>query len=121
MTDFAKTLNVPFTMTEYGTIRIADSRVSLDSVVHQFKLGSTAEEIAHSFPSLKLADIYSVIAYYLNQRDEAEGYLQRQEAEAEALRKQLESDPERQAAIAELRERIETRWAALQERKVPTL
>ena len=119
MADFAKTLQVPFTVTEHGTIRIADSRVSLDSVLHHFKLGAPAEQIALSFPTLKLADIYAAIAFYLNHRDEVEEYLRRQETEADALWEQIEADPERRAAMAELRERIEARWTALQERKTP--
>jgi hypothetical protein len=32
---------VPLTVTDYGTIRIADSRVSPGSVVHHYKLGAT--------------------------------------------------------------------------------
>jgi uncharacterized protein (DUF433 family) len=119
MADFAKTLDVPFTITEYGTIPISDSRVSLDSVLHYFKLGVSAEQIALSFPSLKLADIYAAIAYYLNHRDGIEEYLRHQEAEADELQRQRESDPERQAAVAELRERLHARWAELHGRKRP--
>lgn len=111
MTKPETTLAVPFVVTEQGTIRIGNSRVSLDSVVHHFKLGATAEQIAHSFTSLNLADIYTAIAYYLNHREAIEEYLRRQEAEAEALRERLESEPQRQAAMAELRERILTRWS----------
>ena len=109
------TLAVPFTITEFGTIRIADSRVSLDSVVHNYKLGATAEQIAYSFPSLKLQDIHLAIAYYLTHRDEVEEYMRQQKAESEALLQQLESDPEYLMRSSELRERILARWAARQE------
>jgi len=109
------TLTVPFTITEFGTIRIADSRVSLDSVVHNYKLGATAEQIAYSFPSLKLQDIHLAIAYYLTHRDEIEEYMRQQKAESEALLQQLESDPEYLKRSSELRERILARWAARQE------
>lgn len=119
MADFANTLQVPFIVTESDTIRIADSHVSLDSVLHHFKLGAPAEQIALSFPTLKLADIYTAIAFYLNHRDDVEEYLRRQDAEADALWEQIEADPERQAAMAELRERIQARWTALHERKTP--
>jgi uncharacterized protein (DUF433 family) len=57
------TMTVPLTTTEFRTIRVGNSRVSLDSVVHHYKQGATAECIADSFPSLELADIYAVIAY----------------------------------------------------------
>lgn len=115
MTKVENTLTVPFTITEFGTIRIADSRVSLDSVVHNYKLGATAEQIAYSFPSLKLPDIHLAIAYYLTHRDEVEEYMRQQKAESEALLQQLESDPEYLKRSSELRERILARWAARQE------
>jgi len=106
---------VPLTITEHGTIRIATSRVSLDSVVHHYKLGATAEQIAYSFPSLGLADIHLAIAYYLTHREEVEKYLRRQEAEADEIQRQIESDPEHQKTMTELRERILARWEARKE------
>jgi uncharacterized protein (DUF433 family) len=112
------TIKVPLSVTEFGTIRVGSSRVSLDSVVHHFKQGATAERIAESIPSLDLADIYAVIAYYLANRDSIEEYLQRQEAEADALQLQIESDPQQQKATNQLRERIRARWAARQSSNV---
>ena len=116
MTKVENTLTVPFTITEFGTIRIADSRVSLDSVVHNYKLGATAEQIAYSFPSLKLQDIHLAIAYYLTHRDEIEEYMRQQKAESEALLQQLESDPEYLKRSSELRDRIlaRERWLTQQ-------
>ena len=90
------------------------SRVSLDSVVYHCEQGATAERIAESFPSLDLADIYAVIAYYLANRESVEEYLRRQEAEADALQQQIESDPRQQKATNQLRERIRARSAARQ-------
>jgi uncharacterized protein (DUF433 family) len=107
---------VPLTLTEDGTIRITGSRVSLDSIVHHFKLGATAEQIAQKFPSLPLADIYAAITYYLSHRDAVEEYLKQQEAEADAIQQCIEADPQYQAATAELRERLLARWSARQER-----
>ncbi|HXU35962.1 MAG TPA: DUF433 domain-containing protein [Blastocatellia bacterium] len=107
-------MTVPLTTTEFGTIRVGSSRVSLDSVVHHYKQGATAERIAESFPSLELGDIYAVIAYYLANRESVEAYLQTQEAEADDLQRQIESDPTQQQATNQLRERIRARRAARQ-------
>jgi uncharacterized protein (DUF433 family) len=115
MVALEETISVPLTVTEQGTIRIKGSRVSLDSIIHHFKLGATAEQIVQSFPSLSLGDIYSSIAYYLTHRQEIEEYLHQQEIEADALQEQLESNPEYQAEIAELRSRIMGQWAAVRE------
>jgi uncharacterized protein (DUF433 family) len=115
MVALEETINVPLTVTEQGTIRIKGSRVSLDSIIHHFKLGATAEQIVQSFPALSLGDIYSSIAYYLTHRQEIEEYLQQQEIEADALQEQLESNPEYQTEITELRSRIMGQWAAARE------
>ena len=114
MSKVETTMTVPLTTTEFGTIRVGHSRVSLDSVVYHFTQGATAERIAESFPSLDLAEIYAVIAYYLANRESVEEYLRRQEAEADALQQQIESDPKQQKATIQLRERIRARRAAQQ-------
>jgi uncharacterized protein (DUF433 family) len=106
---------VPLTLTEDGTIRITGSRVSLDSIVHHFKLGATAEQIQDSFPSLALGDIYGAVFYYLQNTAEVEAYLQQREAEADAIQQQIESDPQYQARVNALRDRIRARWAARQQ------
>ena len=111
MQGIESTIVVPFTVTEYGTIRIAGSRVSLDSIVHHYTLGATAEQIACKFPSVSLADIHLTIAYYLSHREAVEDYLQQQDSEADVLRRQIESDPKHQKAMSELRERLLARWS----------
>jgi uncharacterized protein (DUF433 family) len=114
MSSAETTMTIPLTITEFGTIRIGQSRVSLDSVVYHYKQGATAESIAESFPSLNLPDIYAVIAYYLANRETVEEYLRQQETEADALQQQIESDPTQQKATNQLRERIRARWIARQ-------
>ena len=109
--DIIQTL--PLRLTEDGTIRIADSRVSLDSVVHHYKLGASAEQIVHKFPGLELADVYAAIAYYLKNEAAIEEYLQQQEAKGDAIQQQIESDPQMQKRTAELRARLLTRKAKL--------
>ena len=115
MVALEETINVPLAVTEHGTIRIKGSRVSLDSIVHHFKLGATAEQIVQSFPSLSLGDVYSSIAYYLTHRQDIDAYLNQQETAADSFQGHLESNPEYQVEIAELRSRILGRWAAAQE------
>lgn len=109
-----ETISMPLVVTEHGTIRIKGSRVSLDSIVHHFKFGATAEQFVQSFPSLSLGDVYSSIAYYLTHRQEIEAYLEEQETAADNLQEQLESNRDYQAEIAELRSRILGRWTASQ-------
>jgi uncharacterized protein (DUF433 family) len=77
------TLTAPLTQWGDGTIRVKGSRVTLDSIVHHFKLGATAEQILYSFPSLTLRDIYGAILYYLENTKSVEQYLREQEEAAE--------------------------------------
>src|SRR5947209_17171424 len=101
MTTLETTQALPLRLTEEGTIRIGDSRVSLDSVVHHYKLGASAEQIAQKFPALDLADVYAAISYYLNHQKAIEEHLQQQEAEGDDVQKKIESDPQYQKASAD--------------------
>jgi hypothetical protein len=55
MVAITPTQTVPFTVWEDGSIRITGSRVTLDAIVSQFKLGATAEQIREDFPFWKSA------------------------------------------------------------------
>jgi uncharacterized protein (DUF433 family) len=111
MSRFESAITAPLTEWEDGSIRITGSRVPIDTVIHHFKLGATAEEILYRFPSLGLADIYGAIYYYLTHRQEIERYLEQQEAEADAVQARIESDPDYQKWKAEIRERLLARRA----------
>ena len=77
----------PLTKTDDGVFRIGNTRVTLDTLVSVFKQGMTAEEIAHRYPSLKLADVYATIAYYLNHQEEVDTYLQQRQQHAQDIRR----------------------------------
>ena len=53
---------VPFAEDTDGVVRIGKTRITLGTVVSAFLEGATAEEIAQQYPTLSLADVYSVIA-----------------------------------------------------------
>ncbi len=76
-----------------GTIRVAGSRVPLDTVVYEFNQGATPEQIQDSFPSVSLHTIYGAIAFYLEHQ----------------VRHKIESRPE----VAAFRERLRRRQAEL--------
>lgn len=67
--------------------RIADTRVSLESVVFAFREGWSPETIAgECFPTLTLEQVYGAIAYYLAHRGDIDTYLERVEATHEEQR-----------------------------------
>lgn len=80
----------PLYVTDEGVVRVAGTRVSLDTVIGAFQNGCTAEQIAYKYPTLNLADVYAVIAYYLRHRQEVEAYLTQQHQETKDVRREVE-------------------------------
>ena len=69
-----------------GSYKIAASRVSLDSVVYDFRSGLSPESIVDNYDTLTLEQVYGAITYYLAHRTEIDAHLQRNGAKFEALR-----------------------------------
>ncbi|MEX2142114.1 MAG: DUF433 domain-containing protein [Pirellulales bacterium] len=74
-----------------GAARVGDSRIGLDLVVEQYESGMTPEDMVRAYDTLVLADVYSVIAYYLRHRDEVRAFLKRRQEEADELRAKIEA------------------------------
>jgi uncharacterized protein (DUF433 family) len=85
------TTTIPLATDQAGVLRIAGTRVSLDSVVYAFDEGATPEEIAQAFPTLDLAAIYSVVGFYLQNRAEVEQYLGHRKVQRAELKREIES------------------------------
>ena len=81
----------PLESTPDGAIRVSGTRVSLDSVIYSFKGGSTPEEIVQQYTTVDLPDVYAVISYYLQNREEVEEYLEASRQRRDALRQEIES------------------------------
>ncbi len=86
----------PLQANEDGVILVGKTRVTLDTVIAVFNQGATAEEIAHRYPSLNLADVYATIAFYLKHQSEVEAYLQQRRQQAQEIRamNQVRFDPQ---------------------------
>ena len=93
---------VPPRKDEHGTLRVGDTRVTLDTVVYAFQNGESAEQIALGFPTLSLTDINLVIGYYLRHHVEVDAYLEQREREAEEIRRKIEARQGTQEGIREM-------------------
>ncbi len=100
----------PLHQDDRGAIRVIGSRITFDTLMGAYQRGDSLEEIYEGFPSLSLAQIKSVIDWYLTHTAEADKYLAKGDAEEEELIKRLQSDPRHQ----ELRELIKQRWEQMQ-------
>lgn len=97
----------PLRVDETGTVRVGNSRVTLDSLVAQYHLGVGPEEIALRFPTLSLPDVYASITFYLANRDRVDAYLAKRELQAAELKDKIQAERPQ----AGIRERLLARRA----------
>jgi len=82
---------IPLSTDADGVIRVAGTRVTLDTLIDVFRTGASPEEIAQDFPVLQLDDVYAVVTYYLRHRAEVDSYLRERRGRAEAIRHEIET------------------------------
>ncbi len=82
---------VPLNVDASGTIRVAGTRLTLESLLAVYLQGKTPEEIAACFDGITLGDVYAVLGYYWHHQAEVDAYLAQQEAASEAAWRELEA------------------------------
>jgi len=60
---------------------VSGTRVSLDSIVYEYRRGESAESIRQNFPSLSLVQVYGAITFYLSNQRTVDAYLAETEKE----------------------------------------
>jgi uncharacterized protein (DUF433 family) len=98
----------PLRQEEDGSIRVGKTRVLFVLVIRAYQQGLEPPAIVSRYPTLELADVYAVLAYYLRHQDEVHAYLSDWEEGAETIRKKLEDAGMSRAG---LKEEFEARWA----------
>src|SRR5690349_1958301 len=86
-------IDVPLRTDSDGVIRIGKTRVTLVTLISFYKQGQSAEDLHRAFPTVPLADIYAVIAYYLSHQAEVDVYIQQELAAGDEMRRQIEAMP----------------------------
>ncbi len=64
-----------------GGYYVAETRVSLDSLVYAFRSGESPETIQQQFPSLSLEQVYGAIAFYLGHQTDVDASIREGEAQ----------------------------------------
>jgi uncharacterized protein (DUF433 family) len=85
------TMTIPLRTDEHGAIRIGNTRVLLELVIHAYYLGETPEGIVDSYPSLTIADVYAVLGYYLTNREEIDNYVRQRDAQADQILRDMDA------------------------------
>jgi uncharacterized protein (DUF433 family) len=81
----------PLSIDKDGTIRVSDTRITLRILISAYKQGATPEQIAQELTTLKLANVYLILGYYLEHKAEIDTYLAEQEQRAADLRRQSDA------------------------------
>ncbi len=75
------------TKTENG-YHLAGSRVSLDSIVHDWLSGLSPESIVDNFETLSLEQVYGAVTFYLSNREEIDAHLRLNKKKYDSLLEQ---------------------------------
>ena len=98
---------VPISADTDGVMRIAGTRVALETLVNVFDAGATAEEIAVRFDVLRLADIYAVISFCLRHPADVAAYMTEREHAAVESRQAFGA----KQSGSDIRKRLTSRYA----------
>src|SRR5260370_37552474 len=100
--------NSPMTLPDFltrapgGEIRLMDHRIGLFHLVHYYNEGYSPEMLVCQYPTLPLALVHKVIAFYLENRVEVDAYVPTCRDE---LAEQRQANP-RRIDVATLRQRL---------------
>lgn len=99
------TMTIPLKTDENGAIRVGNTRVLLELVIHAYYTGETPEGIVDSYPSLTTADVYTVLGYYLKNPEEIDAYVRQRDERVDRTLRDLETNltPEARAFRTRLR------------------
>lgn len=87
-----------------GGYWIKAKRVSLDSLVYQWREGLSPETIRDCYPVLTLKEVYGAISFYLDHQAEIDDYLRQAEIEEAQIRERIRAAyPEAARRMDELR------------------
>ena len=84
---------VPLVQWEDGSIRVRNSRVTLETIVIRSRMGDTVERIHSGYPTVLVSQIKQILAWYFDNKAEVDEYIQQGEEEAERIWQRIESQP----------------------------
>src|SRR6266542_1444711 len=97
----------PYIDQEDGALRIAGTRVGLDTIAVYFQHGRTPEQIVESFPTVTLAQAYAAIAYYLENKKPIDDFIAEVDREFfSKVRPLSETNPELFARLEAARQQL---------------
>src|SRR5438445_1901099 len=99
----------PYVEERNGGLYIAGTRVSLDSVLINFRQGASPEKIVQAFATLKLSQVYGAIACYLENEETINDYLVEGERFLESAPRLSQTNPELFARLEAARQQLSSK------------
>jgi uncharacterized protein (DUF433 family) len=103
-------MNMPDYLTQDndGYIHVTGHRVGLQDLVYYYNEGYSPEALLEAFPTLTLALVHKVIAFYLDHQADVDAYTANSDAEMERQRATALRGPD----LTELRRRLAAKQSA---------
>ena len=98
-----------------NAIRIAGTRVNIETALRDYQQGAGPEEIVLRYPTLTLEQVHATITYYLANRENVQNYLSRVEISCKRAWKNQEQHPSE--FIQSLRKRLDRERSKMNEHK----
>ena len=96
---------VPLVVWADGSVRLRETRLTVESVLGAYLRGQTPEEIAEAFPPTQAGEIRCIVAYFHRNRAELESYLERVTARSRIHIERIDRDFPSEGLKARLAER----------------
>lgn len=80
---------IPLAADEHGTIRVAGTRVTLESVIEHYQACYCTKQVAAQFDVLHPRHVYLVVGFYLRHYKVVRDYMERQKQVADALQERI--------------------------------
>ena len=102
-----------------NAIHLKGTRIGIETILLDYELGATPEEILIRYPTLSLQQVYAAITYYLANREVVDAYLERVRRQHEEAWQEQQRHPSE--FVRSLRKRLERkRQMLLKERRQST-
>jgi uncharacterized protein (DUF433 family) len=100
------------------SIRVAGTRVGIETILRDYRRGASPEEIVLHYPTLSLEQVHATITFYLASRERVDNYLQKtKQRDEEAWREQQRQPSE---FLIALRKRLDRRRRELRPEETGT-
>jgi uncharacterized protein (DUF433 family) len=81
---------VPLRVDEEGTIRVGNTRITLDVLLSDYRRGMTPNQIVEQLDSLTVDDVHGALAHYHRHKDELDAYLKDRAEDPASRQREIE-------------------------------